>query len=945
MSEKVAARVKVSEPKRTNQPARQTPAAPVRLPVASPVNRIQTLQRTAGNQAVLGMIRSGAIQLKPGGPLFSGGPSAPAGFGTLLNSPGPGAELPSHIQHNLETSLGVPMDPVRVHTDKRANVAADGIGARAFTYGTNIFLGSRERPTDLGLMAHEAAHVVQQTGAPIVQRKAGSDSSEALEREADRVAAAAQRGESTPVEGRTGVVRPQFWSIRGAIGAVGRGISSAASAVADVAGNIIERAVKFIKERARSIPGYDLLGFILGRDPLTQQPMERTATNLLKGLLGLIPGGAAMFENLQKAGVIERAFSWVTGELEKLNITWSFIRGAIDRFLSTLGAADLLNLGGVFERARAIFGPIVSRIGSFAVAVGKKILEFIFEGAMALAGGAGQRIINIFRRIGATFSLILSDPIKFLSNLIGAVKGGFQRFANNILEHLKAALFEWLFGALAGAGLTLPQKWDLKGIMSLVLQVLGLTYARLRGKLVRLIGEPAVAFIEKAFEFLRIVVTQGLAAAWEKIVEFATGLVDTVLDGIKNWVVTSIVKSAVTKIATMFNPVGAIINAIITIYNTIMFVIERAKQLAAFVESVIDSITNIAEGKISAAVAYVEGTLARILPLAISFLARLLGLGGISETIRNIIKRIQDPVDKALDKIVDWIRDKAKGLVGKSAVPDKGVKLSHKDIIKTVKQKLTVPAKATEAAAAIQEKKKEVDELKRMYQPMLEPGIKLTIQTDENVQGVTQDSDIDFTIRIAPNTEEDKAQSVVKNLPTGTKDDPITIKWTKRWLEGYRPIWLAPREETGAPLSQAEVQKKKNAKEFMPNKSDQDVFGHGKIGVDDYYQTKLNRVVGPKSASVRGSGVPDFKALLYSHGFSRTDNADGTTDMDHVVELQIGGQDIIKNLWPLNSTENQASGRNLHKMEIRYLDKDGKPAKKKFGDLDNGKFWFKLSER
>src|SRR5574341_1373882 len=630
MSEKVAARVKVSEPKRTNQPARQTPAAPVRLPVASPVNRIQTLQRTAGNQAVLGMIRSGAIQLKPGGPLFSGGPSAPAGFGTLLNSPGPGAELPSHIQHNLETSLGVPMDPVRVHTDKRANVAADGIGARAFTYGTNIFLGSRERPTDLGLMAHEAAHVVQQTGAPIVQRKAGSDSSEALEREADRVAAAAQRGESTPVEGRTGVVRPQFWSIRGAIGAVGRGISSAASAVADVAGNIIERAVKFIKERARSIPGYDLLGFILGRDPLTQQPMERTATNLLKGLLGLIPGGAAMFENLQKAGVIERAFSWVTGELEKLNITWSFIRGAIDRFLSTLGAADLLNLGGVFERARAIFGPIVSRIGSFAVAVGKKILEFIFEGAMALAGGAGQRIINIFRRIGATFSLILSDPIKFLSNLIGAVKGGFQRFANNILEHLKAALFEWLFGALAGAGLTLPQKWDLKGIMSLVLQVLGLTYARLRGKLVRLIGEPAVAFIEKAFEFLRIVVTQGLAAAWEKIVEFATGLVDTVLDGIKNWVVTSTVKSAVTKIATMFNPVGAIINAIITIYNTIMFVIERAKQLAAFVESVIDSITNIAEGKISAAVAYVEGTLARILPLAISFLARLLVLGGIS---------------------------------------------------------------------------------------------------------------------------------------------------------------------------------------------------------------------------------------------------------------------------------------------------------------------------
>ena len=41
---------------------------------------------------------------------------------------------------------------------------------------------------------------------------------------------------------------------------------------------------------------------------------------------------------------------------------------------------------------------------------------------------------------------------------------------------------DWLFGALAGAGLQQPDTFDLKGIVSIVLQVLGLTYAWIRGE-------------------------------------------------------------------------------------------------------------------------------------------------------------------------------------------------------------------------------------------------------------------------------------------------------------------------------------------------------------------------------------------------------------------------------------------------------------------------------
>jgi DNA-directed RNA polymerase subunit K/omega len=607
----------------------------------------------------------------------------PGSVRELIRSPGPGEPLTLRTQSALESSFAVDLRAVRVHNDRRSATGVDQLSARAFTVGTHIFLGSRERPTDLALMAHEATHVVQQRGGSTLQRKSAESSGDSLEREADRSAASVQRGEHASISGRTGSPRTQFlfgWVRRGisAIGrgveavgsAVGRGVRAAASAVADVAGNIIERAVNYIREHARSIPGYDLLGYILGRDPLTQQPVERNAVNLIRALLGLVPGGSAMFANLQRAHVIERAYQWVTAELAHLNLSWAVIRGAIDRFLATLGPSDLLHLGSVFQRARAIFGPILSRILTFAAAAGRKILEFIFEGALALAGGAAQRVLAIFRRIGATFSLIVNDPVGFLRNLINAVKGGFQRFAANILEHLRTALFEWLFGALAGAGLQLPARFNLQGIISIVLQVLGLTYPRLRARLVRLIGEPAVATLEHVFEFLRILVTQGLAAAWQKILEFATGMVDTVIAAIRNWVISTIVRAAVTRIATMFNPVGAIINAIITIYNTVMFVIERARQIAAFVEAVIDSIDNIAHGNIGAAIAYVERTLARILPLVISFLARLIGLGGISETIRNIIHRIQAVVDRAIDRIVSWVAQRARGLVqaGRQAV-------------------------------------------------------------------------------------------------------------------------------------------------------------------------------------------------------------------------------------------------------------------------------------
>jgi hypothetical protein len=56
---------------------------------------------------------------------------------------------------------------------------------------------------------------------------------------------------------------------------------------------------------------------------------------------------------------------------------------------------------------------------------------------------------------------------------------------------------KWLFGSLAAMGITLPSDLSLPSILKLVLDVLGITYDRMRAKAVRLLGERAVGLIEK----------------------------------------------------------------------------------------------------------------------------------------------------------------------------------------------------------------------------------------------------------------------------------------------------------------------------------------------------------------------------------------------------------------------------------------------------------------
>ncbi|MGH8591003.1 MAG: hypothetical protein ACREXX_17250, partial [Gammaproteobacteria bacterium] len=248
-------------------------------------------------------------------------------------------------------------------------------------------------------------------------------------------------------------------------------------------------------------------------------------------------------------------------------------------------------------------------------------------------------LLDVLGRAASVIVDIIAHPIRFLGDLVSGIKQGFQNFIGKIGSYLQKGLMEWLFGALAGAGLQLPDKFDLQGIIGIVLQILGLTYAKFRARAVALFGEPVVAALERAADVFKIFLTEGIPGLWRFIKEQLTDLKSMVLDAIFDFIKERVIIAGITWIIGLLNPASAFFKACKAIYDIVVFFINRGSQILALVNAVVDSIAAIAKGAISSAVGLVEGALAKAIPVAIGFLAGLLGLGDPTAPVRSTIEK------------------------------------------------------------------------------------------------------------------------------------------------------------------------------------------------------------------------------------------------------------------------------------------------------------------
>lgn len=532
---------------------------------------------------------------------------APMDVTRRVMNPDQGRPLTGFMRAYMEARFGVSFAQVRVHDLPADRAAAIRIGARAFTHQEHIWLGPGENDNDKKLMAHELTHVVQQSKATLKS----SVSNRALMREG----------------------------------------------LLDAAQSFLLDAAETV---ARNIPGYTLLEVILEKSPLTDKKVERTPENVLAGIIGLVPLGTALADQLRESGALKEAGEWVMGRLQTLNLSWTRIKAAVAEVLG--------NLSSPFATAERVFTPILKDILTFALEVGQKIKEFVISVALKAAGSFGPQIWGIVQNAQDSIQLILDDPGKFATNLIKAVGGGFTKFKDNIVEHLKKGLMGWLFGALGQAGIQMPAKLDLKGILSLGLQVIGLSWQNIRPKLVKQLnpqGEGKVKFAEGAVSVLTMLVTQGIGGIWQKLLGLIENFKGMVLDGLKDMVMSSVVNAGVTWLLSLTNPIGGIIKIVKSIYDMVTVFLERFEQIKQVAEALFGAIGNIARGNVTSAENLVEQTMARAIPVVISFIAGFLGLKDIPKRIKSVLDKIRRPVDKAVDKLIGFVVKKAKKLLAK----------------------------------------------------------------------------------------------------------------------------------------------------------------------------------------------------------------------------------------------------------------------------------------
>ncbi len=102
---------------------------------------------------------------------------------TIEGMRGRGGTLPQGERAFFETRLGYDFGPVRIHGGPAAAYAARALGARAFTVGSDVFLGAGEYAPGSAegrrLLAHELSHVVQQGAARGLERGPGGPSGDA----------------------------------------------------------------------------------------------------------------------------------------------------------------------------------------------------------------------------------------------------------------------------------------------------------------------------------------------------------------------------------------------------------------------------------------------------------------------------------------------------------------------------------------------------------------------------------------------------------------------------------------------------------------------------------------------------------------------------------------------------------------------------------------------
>ncbi|MFE6663942.1 hypothetical protein ACFVFH_10315 [Streptomyces sp. NPDC057697] len=275
-------------------------------------------------------------------------------------------------------------------------------------------------------------------------------------------------------------------------------------------------------------------------------------------------------------------------------------------------------------------------------------------------------LLGILAKAASAIMKIIKDPIGFLGNLVRAVGAGLNLFITNVAEHLKTGVVSWLLGTAVKAGLELPQRFDLKGIIQLIGALLGLSWANIRARITRKgVPDRALTAVEQSVPVAKKLAAEGPAGAVKEIESEAGDLKATILEKLTSYLIPTVIIAGITWIISLLNPASAFVRAVKGIIDIVTFIVNQGAQIVDFVNAVLDAVIAIANGGSAGVPKMVEAALATSVPLLIGFLASLLGIGSLANKVKSVFHAVARPVNRAIEKIVGFLAKKGKSLWNK----------------------------------------------------------------------------------------------------------------------------------------------------------------------------------------------------------------------------------------------------------------------------------------
>ncbi len=317
------------------------------------------LQQAAGNAVVsrmvaeqqFGLLAKMQPMIGPEGGVLDGSLAA-----RIRSERGMGSPLDEGMRKRMEETFQTDLSDVRIHTDASAHELSQALGAKAFTIGKDVFFHRDASPQDSRLLAHELAHVVQQSDSGTVGTLEVGRADDQMEREAERMAAEVEHTSASPSDGRapaqatepaSPVVQRGIWDfLSTASGPAGLAVSTL-TGLAERSNRGWAEMAGITAREATSIPGG--LG-VIGR---VANPI-----GLISGAQDLFGSGRSVAQRVQGGLGAFSGLTGVLGDVGEMFGTTALSAGGAEGLSAGAGAAltGELGAGAALGSAGAVVG-------------------------------------------------------------------------------------------------------------------------------------------------------------------------------------------------------------------------------------------------------------------------------------------------------------------------------------------------------------------------------------------------------------------------------------------------------------------------------------------------------------------------------------------------------------------------------------------------------------